>query len=194
MKIGLFFGSFNPIHIGHLIVANHFAQNAGLDQVWFTVSPQNPLKDSRELLDEQHRLNMVELAIENNASLKGCDIEFHLSKPSYTIDTLHELKKQFPENTWVLIMGADTVETLPKWKNHEELLSGYEILVYPRPNYPLDHSKLPGNIKLIHDVPVIDISATYTRIAIKSGKNCRYLLPEKVYEYIIQKGLYADKG
>ena len=194
MKIGLFFGSFNPIHIGHLIVANHFAQNSGLDQVWFTVSPQNPLKDSSELLDEQHRLNMVELAIENNASLKASDIEFNLPKPSYTIDTLHELKNKFPENTWVLIMGADTVETLPKWKNYEELVSGYEMLVYPRPNYPLDYKTLPDGIKLIHDVPVIDISATYTRTAIKSGKNCRYLLPEKVYDYIIRNSLYSDKN
>ena len=194
MKIGLFFGSFNPIHIGHLIIANHFAQNGGLDQVWFVVSPQNPLKDSSELLDQQHRLNLVQLAIENNSALQSCDVEFHLPKPSYTIDTLHELKNQYVENDWVLIMGADTVDTLPKWKNYEELVSNYEMVVYPRPNYPLDPSKLPAGIKLIHDVPVIDISATYTRTAIKAGKNCRYLLPEKVYEYIMHKGLYGDKS
>jgi len=194
VKTGLFFGSFNPVHIGHLIIANQFAQNAGLDQVWFVVSPQNPLKDSRELLDQQHRLNMVQLAINDNPALKACDIEFHLPRPSYTIDTLHELNQHYPENTWALIMGADTVDTLPKWKNYEELVSKYEMLVYPRPNYPIDEARLPPGIKLINDVPVIDISATYTRTAIKSGKNCRYLLPEKVYEYIMVNGLYGNKS
>ena len=193
MKTGLFFGSFDPIHIGHLIIANHFAQNAGLDQVWFVVSPQNPLKDSRELLDQQHRLNMVQLAIENNTSLQACDIEFHLPKPSYTIDTLHELKNKFPENTWVLIMGADTVDTLPKWKNYEELVSDYEMVVYPRPNYPIDPSKLSPGIKLIHDVPVIDISATYTRTVIKAGTIVAISCPKKYLNISWRRGFTGIK-
>jgi len=191
LKTGLFFGSFNPIHTGHLIIANHFAQNEGLDQVWFVVSPQNPFKDTSDLLDQEHRLKMVQIAIEGNAALSVSDIEFQLPSPSYTIDTLRKFEEVYPDNTLVLIMGADTAETLPKWKNYEKLVSNYEILVYPRPNYRLDARLLPPGIKLIHDVPVIDISATYTRTAIKAGKNCRYLLPDKVYRYIIEKELYS---
>ncbi len=191
MKTGLFFGSFNPIHTGHLIIANHFAQGLDLQQVWFVVSPQNPLKKSEDLLDQDHRLNMVKLAIENNDYLKSCDVEFYLPKPSYTIDTLRHLEIKYPSNTWVLIMGADTVETLPKWKDYLKIVDQYEILIYPRPFYDASQASVYPNLKLISDVPLIEISATYIRTAIRAGKNCRYLLPEKVYEYIMRNGLYS---
>ncbi len=191
MKIGLFFGSFNPIHTGHLIIANHFAQGLDLQQVWFVVSPQNPLKKSEDLLDQEHRLKMVELAIENNDNLKSSDIEFHLPKPSYTIDTLNNLREKYPDHEWVLIMGADSVGTLPMWKEYEKLISDFEILVYPRPFYTISEPSLFPNMKLINNVPLIEISATYIRTAIKAGKNCRYLLPESVYGYIMKNGLYS---
>ena len=191
MKTGLFFGSFNPIHTGHLIIANYFAQGLDLQQVWFVVSPQNPLKNSEDLLDQEHRLNMVKLAIENNAYLKACDEEFYLPKPSYTIDTLNHLEIKYPANQWVLIMGADTVATLPQWKDYRKIADQYEILIYPRPFYSMKEISMFPGMKLIKEVPLIEISATYIRTAIRAGKNCRYLLPEKVYEYIMRNGLYG---
>jgi nicotinate-nucleotide adenylyltransferase len=191
VKTGLFFGSFNPVHVGHLIIANHLAQYTDLKQVWFVVTPQNPLKNKKDLLNQNLRLEMVQLATEDDSKLRTCDIEFHLPKPSYTINTLLHLEEKYPERTWVLIMGADTVETLPKWRNYETLLNNYEIYVYPRPYYEVDETKLAPNIKLIKDVPIMEISASYIRKIIKEQKNSRYLLPEKVYKYIDKWGLYV---
>lgn len=190
MKTGLFFGSFNPIHVGHLIIANHLAQFTDLDQVWFVVTPQNPLKDKKDLLNQNLRLEMVQIATEYDPKLKTSNIEFQLPKPSYTINTLLHLEEKYPDRTWVLIMGADTVETLPKWKNYETLINNYEIYVYPRPYYEIDESSLHSNIKLIKDVPLMEISASYIRKLIKERKNSRYLLPESVYKYIDKWGLY----
>src|ERR1017187_8098200 len=186
MKTGLFFGSFNPIHIGHLIIANHFAQYAGLEHIWFVVSPQNPLKKTKDLLDQNHRLNMVKLAIENNPALVASNVEFYLPAPSYTIHTLHHLETVYPKNKWVMIMGGDTVETLPEWKDYETLIEKYDMLVYPRPNHNLDPASFPKRIKVVNDVPVMEISATYIRRAIRDKKNCRYLLPEAVHQYIMR--------
>lgn len=190
MKTGLFFGSFNPIHVGHLIIANHLAQFTDLDQVWFVVTPQNPLKNKKDLLNQNLRLEMVQIATEYDPKLKTSNIEFQLPKPSYTINTLLHLEEKYPDRTWVLIMGADTVETLPKWKNYETLINNYEIYVYPRPYYEIDESSLNPNIKLIKDVPLMEISASYIRKLIKEKKNSRYLLPESVYKYIDKWGLY----
>jgi nicotinate-nucleotide adenylyltransferase len=190
VKTGLFFGSFNPIHVGHLIIGSHLAHYTDLQQVWYVVTPQNPLKDKKELLKQNLRLEMVQLATEDDPKLRTCDIEFHLPKPSYTINTLLHLEEKYPDRTWVLIMGADTVDTLPKWKNYEALISNYEIYVYPRPYYFVDEEKLPPNIRLIRDVPIMEISASYIRRAIKERKNGRFFLPDKVYEFIDKWGLY----
>lgn len=190
LKTGLFFGSFNPIHVGHLIIGSHLAYNTDLEQVWYVVSPQNPLKDKKELLRQNLRLEMVQLATEDDPRLKTSDIEFHLPTPSYTINTLMHLEEKYPGRKWVLIMGADTVETLPKWKNYEVLMANYEIYVYPRPYYEIDESKLPENIKLIKDVPLMEISASYIRRALRERRNGRYFLPAKVYDFIDKWGLY----
>jgi nicotinate-nucleotide adenylyltransferase len=189
-KTGLFFGSFNPIHVGHLIIGSHLAHYTDLSQVWYVVSPQNPLKEKKELLKQNLRLEMVQLATEDDPKLRTSDIEFHLSQPSYTINTLLHLEEKYPDRKWVLIMGADNVATLPKWKNYETLISNYEIYVYPRPYYEIDEASLAPNIKLIKDVPLMEISASYIRRAIRERTNARFFLPDKVFEFIDKWGLY----
>jgi nicotinate-nucleotide adenylyltransferase len=190
IKTGLFFGSFNPIHVGHLIIGSHLAHYTDLKQVWFVVTPQNPLKDKKDLLKQNLRLEMVQLATEDDPRLKTCDIEFHLPKPSYTINTLLHLEEKYPDREWVLIMGADTIPTLPKWKNFETLINNYEIYVYPRPYYEINEAELTPMIKLIKDVPIMEISASYIRRAIKERTNARFFLPDKVFNFIDKWGLY----
>jgi nicotinate-nucleotide adenylyltransferase len=190
VKTGLFFGSFNPIHVGHLIIGSYLIDFTDLDEVWYVVSPHNPLKDKASLLNEYERLEMVRIATEDEPRLKASDIEFTLSKPSYTIHTLLHLQEKYPGRQWVLIMGADTVPTLPKWKNYEQLMSNYDIYIYPRPDYILDENSLPGNMKLIADVPIMEISASHIRNAIRQKKSVRYMLTEKVFQYIDKWGLY----
>lgn len=190
MKTGLFFGSFNPIHVGHLIIGSYLIDFTDLAEVWYVVSPHNPLKDKVSLLNEYERLEMVRIATEDEPRLKASDIEFTLSRPSYTIHTLLHLQEKYPGREWVLIMGADTVATLPKWKNYEELIKGYEIYIYPRPDYKLDTGTLPKGMKLIEDVPLMEISASHIRNAIKQKKSVRYMLTEKVFQYIDRWGLY----
>ncbi|AKQ44525.1 nicotinate-nucleotide adenylyltransferase [Rufibacter radiotolerans] len=191
MRVGLLFGSFNPIHVGHLILANYMATNTTLDTVWLVVSPQNPFKPSNSLLHEFDRLHMVRLAIADNADLGVTDIEFRMPKPSYTIDTLTYLKEKYPTYQFVLIMGEDNLATFHKWKNYEQILEEYEILVYPRPGsaaIPLalkDHPKIT-----LVPAPLLDISATFIRKCLKEGKSTRYLLPEAVQDYIQAKKLY----
>lgn len=188
-KIGLFFGSFNPIHTGHLIIANYMLEFTALNEIWFVVSPQNPLKKRASLLADYHRLEMVNIAIENNAQMKSCDIEFKLSKPSYTIDTLTFLKEKYPLKDFVLIMGADSLQSLRKWKNFRQLLEFYEIYVYPRPGSDggefITHKKVTKV-----DSPMIEISSSFIRKAIREKKNIDYFLPEKVYEYIKEMHFY----
>ncbi|MGM0612422.1 MAG: nicotinate (nicotinamide) nucleotide adenylyltransferase [Bacteroidota bacterium] len=182
-KTGLFFGSFNPIHIGHLIVASQMIENSDLDQIWFVVTPQNPLKKKKTLLKNHHRLNLVKEAIDDDERFRATDVEFHLPQPNYTIHTLTVLTEKYPEREFALIMGTDNLATLHKWKNYQELLDQYQLYVYPRPGFsPGEFANHPN----VHSVeaPQIEISASMIRDAIHQKKDLRYLLPDKVLKYI----------
>ena len=187
MKIGLYFGSFNPIHVGHLIIASHIVNNCDLDQVWLVVSPQNPLKPS-SLLNEYHRLHLVQIATESNSKLKASNIEFNLPKPSYTIDTLTYLDEKYPQHRFSVIMGSDSYQNLYNWKNYEQILKRYPIIIYQRPGYVV-HDRQLGNI-LIADAPLLDISASFIRKNIKDGKSIEYLVTEKVRQEIENNSYY----
>ncbi|MFN3939496.1 MAG: nicotinate (nicotinamide) nucleotide adenylyltransferase [Chitinophagales bacterium] len=189
MTIGLFFGSFNPIHIGHLIIANYFAENGGLDQVWFVVSPHNPLKEKNTLLDEKHRYYMANLAVEDNYKLRASNIEFHLPRPSYTIDTLTYLHEKYPDNTFVLLMGSDNLLSIPKWKNYTLLLQHYPLYIYNRPGFEIQELTFTGDIRFF-DAPQIYLSSTYIRQAIKQGFSVRYLVPDAVLKHIDEMHFY----
>ncbi len=187
MKIGLYFGSFNPIHMGHLIIAQSLFQRGRLDQVWFVVSPQNPLKKQESLAHEQDRLRMVELAIDDNYQFRASDVEFRMPRPSYTIDTLTYLSDKYPQHQFSIFLGSDNLSHFHKWKNHHAILENFPILVYPRPGEvkTLDH---PGVSYM--EAPLLDISATFIRQSIQEGLSVRYLLPERVEQYITDKKLY----
>lgn len=190
MQIGLYFGSFNPIHHGHLIIANYLLENTDLDQIWFVVSPQNPLKPSSSLLNEYHRLFLVQTAIEGESRLKASDIEFKLPKPSYTVDTLTYLQEKYPSHQFSIIMGSDSFQNLPKWKNYTWLLQHFPIYVYKRPDHEVLPS-FPGAKKIIVlDAPLLPISATHIRKNVKEGKSIRYLVPDAVREEIERNGYY----
>ena len=191
MKIGLFFGSFNPIHMGHLIIANVMAENADLNKVWLVVSPQNPLKPSKGLLHEFDRYDMVKAAIADNYKLEVSDVEFHLPKPSYTIHTLAHLTEKYPGKEFKLILGEDNLENFTKWKNYEEILRHYGLYFYPRPNVTNSELKRHSNVKMI-DAPLLDISATYIRNCIRSNKSIRYLVPDVVEQMIRTKQFYKS--
>ena len=189
MKIGLFFGSFNPIHVGHLIIANFMATQTDLDKVWFVISPQNPLKKKSSLARDYDRLHLVQIAIEYNSKLHASNIEFGLPQPSYTIDTLTHMGEKYPGHEFVLIMGGDNLATLHKWKNYEKLLSDYQIYVYSRPGY--DPGKLANHENVfINKAPQMHISSTYIRKCIKKGFSIQYLVPDPVYEYLKSGSLY----
>ena len=187
MKIGLYFGSFNPIHIGHLIIANHIIENTDLDKIWFVVSPQNPLKQANSLLNEYHRLHLVKIAIENDDRFKAIDVEFRLPKPSYTIDTLTYLIEKYPTNTFTIIMGSDGYQNLNKWKNYEILVKHYSIIVYNRPQFEVKENQFGATIL---DAPLLNISSTAIRRNIKEGKSIKYLVPDKVYEELMNNKYY----
>ncbi len=188
-KVGLFFGSFNPVHIGHLIIANYMANYTHLDEVWFVVSPQNPFKEKKSLGNMYDRLEMVNLAIEDTEKLKASDIEFKLPQPSYTIDTLTHLKEKYPTKEFTLIMGEDNLQGLMKWKNAEILLRDYKIVVYPRPGYDGGELKNHPAIRMT-DTPVMELSSTFLRKAVKEGKSIKFYTTDKVIEFIDKKGLY----
>ena len=195
MKIGLFFGSFNPIHVGHLIVANTIATLADLEQVWFVVSPQNPFKKAKSLLHEFDRLDMVERAIADNSCLKATDVEFAMPKPSYTIDTLDLMARKYPQHTFRLLLGEDNLEQFANWKQYERILIDFGLCVYPRPARPGEVAKLSPfrqhpNVQLIA-APLLDISATYIREAIRANRSIRYLVPDVVGEMIERKKFYV---
>lgn len=188
-KIGLFFGSFNPVHIGHLIIANFMATQTDLDQVWLVVSPHNPLKDKQSLARDHDRLHLVRLAIDDNTRLRASDVEFKLPKPSYTVDTLVYLKEQYPQREFVLIMGGDNLATLHKWKNYEVLLRDYDIYVYDRAGYELGPLAQNPRVK-VFDAPRMYISSSYIRDCISRGKSVQYLVPDEVYAYLNSSHLY----
>lgn len=187
MKIGLYFGSFNPIHIGHLIIANHVINANVVQKVWFVVSPQNPLKQSSSLLNEYQRLFLVNLAIEDNNSFKASDVEFKLPRPSYTIDTLTYLKEKYPEDQFSIIMGSDSFSNINKWKNYEKIVADNEIVIYNRPGFSTASAN--KNVEVLEDVPLLEISATNIRNLLKSGKSAKYLVPDAVLEEI-EKGRF----
>jgi nicotinate-nucleotide adenylyltransferase len=187
MNIGLYFGSFNPVHIGHLIIANFVATTTEIDQVWLIVSPQNPLKPSNSLLNEYHRLHLVNLAIGENSKLKASDVEFKLPRPSYTIDTLAYLSERYPQHTFSVIIGSDSYRNLNKWKNFEVLVRNYPILVYNRPGFEIIEPL--ASVKVLRS-PMLDISATLIRQFIKERRSVQYLVPDKVLEEIELNSYY----
>jgi nicotinate-nucleotide adenylyltransferase len=186
---GLFFGSFNPIHFGHLCIAEFLVEFGGLKEVWFIVSPHNPLKDKATLLSDQYRLEMVEAAIENDERFRVSDIEFRMPRPSYTIDTLARLSEQHPDRQFVLIAGTDVLPSFHKWKNYEQLLDQYRLMIYPR-HGDEDHPLLSHPSITVVNAPRIEISASFIREAIKNGKNIQYFLPDKVMKIIEKMGFY----
>lgn len=191
MKIGLYFGTFNPIHIGHLIIANHMAEHSDLQQIWMVVTPHNPLKQKNTLLDDRQRLHMVRLATEDFTKIKASDIEFQLPQPNYTVHTLAHLKDKFPQHEFSLIMGEDNLNSLHKWKNYDYILENHDIYIYPRITSEVDVN--PQNLgNRIHKIeaPIVEISSTFIRESIKNKKNVRPLLPEKVWEEIDYNNFY----
>lgn len=184
MNIGLFFGSFNPIHIGHLIIANHVLNFSKLQKIWFVVSPHNPLKEKKNLLNQYDRLHILNLAIQNNNKFKASDIEFKLKQPSYTIDTLEHLKEKYPQHEFSLIMGSDNIASINKWKNYEMILDNYRIMIYQRTGSTESKYHTHKNVTVIDNVPILNLSATHIRTLIKENKSIRYLVPDLVCEYI----------
>jgi nicotinate-nucleotide adenylyltransferase len=191
MKIGLYFGTFNPIHIGHLIIANHMAEHSDLDQIWMVVTPHNPHKKKSTLLDDYHRLHMVHLATEDFPKIKPSDIEFKLPQPNYTVNTLAHLQEKFPKHEFSLIMGEDNLNSLHKWKNYEAILQNHEIYVYPRVNSGEIDEQFVNHPKIQRvGAPVIELSSTFIRESIKKGKNVVPMLPNKVAEYVAHNNFY----
>ncbi|HLA55984.1 MAG TPA: nicotinate (nicotinamide) nucleotide adenylyltransferase [Flavobacterium sp.] len=191
MKIGLYFGTFNPIHIGHMIIANHLAEYSGLDQIWMVVTPHNPNKTKNTLLDDYKRLEMVFLATEDYPKIKPSDIEFKLPQPNYTVNTLAHLQDKYPTHEFSLIMGEDNLNSLHKWKNYDIILQNHDVYVYPRTsNTDIDAQFI--NHPKIHRIgaPVMEISSTFIRDSIKNGKSVRPLLPSEVWQYVDHNNLY----
>lgn len=189
MKIGLFFGSFNPIHVGHLIIANTMATTTDLEQVWFVVSPQNPFKKNNSLLHEFDRFDLVQRAIADNALLKASDVEFHMPKPSYTIDTLIRIQEKFPQHAFKLIMGEDNLAQFTNWKNYDQILEYTGLYVYPRPNSAVHKFANHPTVRFVN-APLLDISATFLRDCIRKGNSIKYMVPESVEQLIKIKGFY----
>ncbi len=188
-KTGLFFGSFNPIHIGHMIIANWFVEYTDLERVWFVVSPQSPFKNKRTLLPDHHRLALVRTAIEDDLRFWVTDIEFNMPKPSYTIDTLTYLEEKYPDNEFVLIAGSDQLPKFDKWKNSGRILELYKMYVYARPNYEEHRYDNHPSVK-IFNTPLMEISSTFIRKSIAEGKDMRYMLPAKVWKYVKEMHFY----
>ncbi|MFC2175421.1 nicotinate (nicotinamide) nucleotide adenylyltransferase [Bacteroidota bacterium] len=188
-KIGLFFGSFNPIHIGHLIIASHVADNTDLKEIWFVVSPHNPLKKKKSLLHGHHRLEMVRRAIETDPRFKASDIEFQLDQPSFTTNTLAHLKEKFPANEFSLIMGGDNLVSLPKWRNYEAILAHYPIIVYSRPEHDATQIEEHGNITILN-APEMNISSSLIRKDIAAQHEVKYMMPLEAWEYMVEMNFY----
>jgi len=203
MKVGLYFGTFNPIHIGHLIISNYMADYTDLDQVWLIVSPQNPLKKKSSLLEDYHRLAIVKVAIDDNLKLRVSDLEFKMPRPSYTSNTLAYIKEKYPQHQFNLIMGEDNLRTFHKWKNYEEILKKHKLYVYPRVltiqeeeeveqigYLPENKLKKHENVVYCDDAPIMKVSSSFIRQAIKDGYDVRYLLTDPVYKYVNDMNFY----
>ena len=192
MNIGLYFGSFNPVHVGHLIIANHILNHTNLEKIWFVVSPQNPFKTESNLLNEYHRLHLVRIATEDDIRIRVSDIEFGLPKPSYTATTLAYLSEKHPEHQFSVIMGSDSFQNIHKWKNFETIANNYPVYVYKRPGFEITGD---GPVKELHvlEAPLLQISATHIRDNIKNKKSVRYMVPDKVLEEIEKGGYYKSR-
>ena len=188
MDIGLYFGSFNPIHIGHLIIANHIASNTPLHQIWFVVSPHNPLKNAQSLLNEQHRKHLIDLCIEGEKKLRTSNVEFKLPKPSYTAATMVYLEERYPQHRFALIMGSDSFSNIKRWKNYQVLLKNYEIYIYKRPGF--DVASWPEARLNVLQAPLLEISSTHIRELLRQNKSIRFLVPDIVKEEIENKQYY----
>jgi len=189
--IGLFFGSFNPVHIGHMIIANFMVEHSELDQIWMVVSPQNPHKQKKSLASEYDRLHMVQMAIGDVVGIKASDVEFKLPKPSYTIDTLTHLAEKYPNHKFSLIMGGDNLGSFHKWKNYELILERHQLFVYQRPTYEVGPMANHEKVTML-DAPLLQLSASYIRKQISEGKSIKYLVPEAVYDQLMVTNLYRD--
>jgi nicotinate-nucleotide adenylyltransferase len=188
MNIGLYFGSFNPIHVGHLIIANHILNEQNIDKVWFVVSPLNPFKNADTLMNEYERYHLVQKAIEHDVRLRASDIEFSLVKPSYTVHTLAYLEEKYPDHTFSIIMGSDGFQNLDKWKNSEMIIKNYSIIIYKRPGFEVNN-KLNAKITTLN-APLLEISSTHIRELIRAGKSIKYLVPASVEEEILASGFF----
>ena len=189
MRVGLYFGSFNPVHIGHLIIANYVANNIQLEQVWFVISPQNPLKNPNNLLNKFHRKYLIDISLEGEKKLRSSTIEFTLPIPSYTIDTLTYLKEKHPNFEFSVIMGSDSLQNIIKWKNYEQLLKAYQIIVYERPGFEIKNNNFGDKVAILN-APLLDISSSVIRQMIKEGKSIRFLVPDAVKEEIEKNHYY----
>ena len=190
LKVGLYFGSYNPIHIGHLAIANYMVEYTDIDQLWFVVSPQNPFKKKTNLLDDYHRLELVNRAVEGDDRLRASNIEFSLPKPSYTVDTLAYLKDQHPNYHFQILMGSDNLENFHKWKNYESIVENYGVIVYPRPNFDKSKVQFHENITVADEAPLMEISSSFIRFAIREKKDVRHFLPQKAWEYLDEMNFY----
>ena len=185
-RIGLYSGSFNPIHHGHVMLANYLVEFSDLDELWFVVSPQNPLKKKTDLMDDSDRLKMVELALGEDPRMRASDIEFGLPKPSYTINTLRALSEQYPDDQFVFICGMDSLEGFPRWREYQAILDNYELLVFPRKGYDGGELTHHPHVKVL-ETPIIEVSSTFIRKCLREGRDVRHFMPEKAYQYLIEK-------
>lgn len=187
MKIGLYSGSFNPVHHGHVMLANYLVEFSDLDELWFVVSPQNPLKKREDLMKDEDRLKMVELALEGDSRLKVSDIEMSLPLPSYTINTLRALSAKYPDDQFVFICGMDSLQGMTRWREYQAILDNYQLLVFPRKGYDGGELICHPHVKVL-ETPVVEVSSTFIRNSMKAGKDVRHFMPEKAYQYLISSG------
>lgn len=182
-KIGIYSGSFNPVHIGHLALANYLCEFEGVDEVWFLVTPHNPLKEQGELMDDEQRLRLVQLAVEGYPRFRASDFEFHLPRPSYSIHTLEALRRSYPDTEFTLIIGSDNWLCFDRWFEAKRIVSEFGLLIYPRPGFEVDEAMLPPHVRMVH-APCIEVSSTFVRQALRQGKDVRFFLPAKVYDEV----------